>query len=233
MNLRNTWQEIWNQKKSGDGEASLLSRLIAADGFGSPFGRLKDERHWLDYVENAARRLGIGPQDSVYDVGCGAGAFLYPFYSKGHRVGGMDYAPNLISIARSAMPLAQLSIGDAATINTEGKYSVVVSNGVFLYFPDYKYAAGVLRRMAEMAEKSIGVFDVPDLAKKKAAIAERIRTLGKAQYKEKYQGLDHLYFSREWFGETLGRGFNTVVLDQDMDGYSNSRYRFNVYFQRA
>lgn len=227
------WQTIWNKQQIDKTLESTLERLIAVDGFNSPFGGMKDSEIWMDYVERTATKLQIKPEDSLFEVGCGGGAFLYPFYQKGHKVAGIDYAPNLVKIAQDAMPNATINVGEALNITAGNQFNAVISNGVFLYFPDYNYAATVLQRMVKMASKSIGIFDVPDLSKKKEALAVRKANLGEAEYEEKYRGLDHLYYKKHWFEEVLAtESVKIVIEDQSMQNYGNSKYRFNVFIYK-
>ncbi len=231
--MQQIWQEIWSRKQVLPDCAATLAQLIAIDGFNSPFGGLNETAHWLQYLDSLRCKLPILAGDSIFEVGCGAGAFLYPFYQAGQRVAGIDYAPNLIKLAAAVMPKAEIRCGDATQLPLRQRYDVVVSNGVFLYFADYEYAACVLRRMVQTASKSVGIFDVPDLAKQEAALAHRIATIGAAEYAENYRGLDHLYYDRDWFVQTLaGENIAITIEDQCIESYGNSPYRFNVFIQR-
>ncbi len=231
------WQAVWNRKGADPavnlrGE-SLLSQLLVVDGFTSAFGHMGDTQIWLDYVAAQARRLDVCPGDTLFEVGCGGGAFLYPFWSAGHAVAGCDYAANLVTIAQQAMPDAKLHIAEAIELPAAARADVVVSNGVFLYFPSEAYAALVLRKMVAMAQKSLGIFDVCDLARRDEAIAARKAVLGEAEYAERYRGLDQLYLERAWFGHILADlPVRVEVDDQAMQGYGNAAYRFNVYIHR-
>ncbi len=224
------WKAIWGSKELGPDQGPTLARLIAVDGFSSEFGRVDGVGPWLDYVEMQAQRLGVAPGDSLYEVGCGGGAFLYPFWQRGHRVAGADQAANLIAIARQAMPGAALQSLEARDIPRREPADIVVSNGVFLYFPDEDYAATVLRAMVAKARKSVGVFDVCDLATKAEAIAARKAVMGEADYEARYRGLDHLYLDRRWFFRSLeDLPVRVEIADQSLEGYGNNQYRFNVY----
>lgn len=234
--LRN-WQAVWNRKGADAGVAlkgdALLSQLLIIDGFTSAFGHMGDVQIWLDYAAAQARRLRLSAGDAVFEVGCGGGAFLYPFWSQGHPVAGCDYAANLVAVAQKAMPSADLRVSEARDLPAEARADVVVSNGVFLYFPSEAYAAEVLRKMVAMATKSVGIFDVCDLARRDEAIAARKAVLGEAVYEERYRGLDQLYLDRAWFARVLADlPVRVEVDDQAMRGYGNAAYRFNVYVHR-
>lgn len=231
--MQNNWHKIWEKKQLDPTLNSTLEQLIAVDGFGSPFGGIKESAVFLEYVERMAAKLQISPDDAVFDVGCGAGAFLYSFYQQGNRVGGIDYSANLVKIALDVMPNAAISVGESINITPENKFDFVVSNSVFLYFSNYDYAAIVLQHMVQMASKTVGIFDVPDLSKKEEAINLRKAKLGDAEYEEMYRGLDHLYYSKDWFRQVLAtEPVSVTIEDQNIQSYGNSQYRFNVLIHK-
>jgi hypothetical protein len=78
--MKQIWQEIWSKKHVMPDTACTLAQLIALDGFNSPFGGLHETSHWLNYLDALRLKLSIREGDSIFEVGCGAGAFLYPFY---------------------------------------------------------------------------------------------------------------------------------------------------------
>ncbi|NEO93342.1 MAG: class I SAM-dependent methyltransferase, partial [Moorea sp. SIO3G5] len=162
----------------------------------------------------------------LLEVGCGAGTFLYPFYQQGNPVAGIDYSANLVKIALAAMPQATISVGEAIDLPRDRQFDVVLSGGVFHYFPTYDYAAEVLRGMVQIAQKSIGILDVPDLSKQESAISARKAGMGDAEYEEKYRGLDHLYYTKDWFQQVLATESVQVTMeDQCLQGYDNSKYQ--------
>jgi len=227
----NRWHAIWQRRTPYPDLTSTLAQLIPLDGynaFGGP-----SETNWLAYIEQIAARLPIASDASVFDVGCGSGAFLYPFYQAGRRVGGLDYSETLVNIARATMPNADLQVGEATTLNTAETFDVVVSQAMFMYLPSHDYAATVLRKMVQKATRSIGIFDVPDLATRDADLAQRRQALGDEEYARRYAGLDHQYYARDWFAQRLAdMAVNVRVEDQCLRGYAHSAYRFNVFIQR-
>lgn len=73
----NKWQDVWN--KENRVLDNVLDILIKADGFDSGAGRF-DVDSWKNYTKSLYEKLDLKPKDSIYDVGCGSGAFLYPLY---------------------------------------------------------------------------------------------------------------------------------------------------------
>src|SRR5207244_9536006 len=62
---------------------------------------------------------------------------------------------------------------EAIDLSPEPSYDVVLSFGVFLYFPDAAYAAAVARRMVAKARRTVGILDVNDAAEKELALMLR------------------------------------------------------------
>jgi len=94
------WREIWN--KSDRIDDYILETLIKADGFDSAAGSftLKNRK---TYTQDFYNILSIKSNESVFDIGCGSGAFLYPLYLSSIKVGGIDYSSPLIDLANRVM----------------------------------------------------------------------------------------------------------------------------------
>jgi trans-aconitate methyltransferase len=230
--MTETWRSVWERRTLAPGAPLTLESLIALDGFDG-FGTVPDEDAWRTYAARIADRLGVVPADSIYDVGCGAGAFLEPFSRRGHRVGGLDFAPNLVAVARRALPDAELTVADARDLDP-APYDVVVSHSLFLYLPDEDHAAAVVRAMLRKARRSFAILDVPDRAHAPAALAFRRAHLGEDAYGSHYADLRHLSLGREWFGRCLAReAVEIAIHDVDLAGYPHGSYRFNVYVRRV
>lgn len=204
------------------------------NGYDTGTGRITAD-DFEQYARSVTGLCTIRPGDSLYEVGMGAGAFLLPWYLRGHPVGGLDYSPALIAIARQAMPAFRraFTIGEASRLSTRKKYDIVLSNGVFLYFPDLTYAHIVVERMIQKSRKTIAIMDIPDLAQREITLQYRRKSLAPGKYEEKYRGLDHLYFPRSWFRDIADtHGLEITITDQDIPHYGNSRFRFNVILRK-
>lgn len=225
--LRGRWHEVWGQRQPAGAAPLALADLIALDGFDTLGG--VSEAAWRANCARLATCMALAPGESLFDVGCGAGAFLYPFYKQGQPVAGLDYAANLVQVAQRAMPGAAIAWGEAATLDIVPPADVVVSYSAFFYFPDLAYAATTLRRMTHKARRLVAVLDVPDRARQAAALAARQAALGSEEYARRYAGLEHLYFDRGWFGEVLaGLDCTIEITDQAMAGYRHAAHRFDV-----
>jgi SAM-dependent methyltransferase len=228
--MAHNWASVWAARRLPS-SGRLQDRLLTADGFDTAFGRVP-EHEWTGYVMDWALRLGISSSHTVYEVGCGAGAFLYPLYQKGAGVGGLDSSQSLLAIARSVMPRGIFDEGDAATIPPLPLADFVLANSVFQYFPSQDYACRVLHQMTSKATIAIAVLDLPDQDLRDQDIAMRVKALaGTDTYASKYSGLEHRYYSREWISQVLsGLGLQGVsTLSQSLPGYANAPFRFNVW----
>ena len=224
------WKEVWAARTLDASKASMLERLMAADGLDTGFGSVT-ETAWRAFVARTATILEVGQGSRVFEVGCGAGGFLYPLHEAGGVVGGLDQSAALISYASAAMPEGQWTQGDASALEPSESWDVVLACGVFMYFPDPGYARGVIARMAAKATRSIAILDVPDVARRDEAMAFRRGAMGAAEYEAKYRGLDHLFYDRSWMTRVLVEAGATDVRieDQQVSGYQNARFRFNAY----
>jgi trans-aconitate methyltransferase len=204
---------------------------MAADGYDTPFGKLGEDA-WAGYVQHWAETVGLSRGESVFEVGCGAGAFLYELYRRGFDVAGIDLAPALIEAARKVMPEGRFNVGEASELSTEPPADLVLSCGVFIYFPSLEYARAALARMIDKARRAVIVLDLPDLALRERAVADRIAAAGGPEaYRARYEGLEHTYFDRGWFAEEMRKlGLVEVrTVDQDIPGYRNGAFRFNAW----
>jgi trans-aconitate methyltransferase len=223
------WQEIWEKKPDDQTATSTLAMLLSANGYDT-LGAVTPTA-WTGHVHRIASRVALQDSESVFDVGCGAGAFLWPFHERGHRVGGLDYSSRQIARARAAMPqVADFTVGEAISLAKRSTYDAVIACGTFLYFSDLHYAEGVLQRMAAKAERTIAILDLPDQTKKDEILRWREGTLGKETYHQRYAGLSHLYYAKEWFQHLFERmGVDYAIEDQAFEGYNHARFRFNVF----
>ena len=115
----------------------------------------------LELAEHVAETLDIGPGTRVFEVDCGDGEFLYPFYVNGYRVGGMDGDPAMIEKALAAMPEGSFSVGLASALDPAAPWDVVVCRSL-AGAPDLDYARGVLARMFAKATHAIALLGVPE-----------------------------------------------------------------------
>ena len=227
------WQQIWNKRGHTEETPHDLQRLLEIDGYDSGAGRIAAE-DFRKYVCVIGERLAISDGSSVYEVGCGAGAFLFALCETYDlRVGGCDYAPPLIAMVRRLFPVGAWDVVEAAEIVTVPRYDVVFARGVFHYFPNFDYARRVLERMIAKADSAVAILEVPNVETREDAERVRRDELTPELYEEKYRGLEHLYYAPQWFGEIADKnGCDWERFDHRVPNYAQSRFRFDVVIRK-
>lgn len=234
--MKSKWHEIWNRRTAtkdtltGDWQKIFLE-LKRLNGFdlregGIPLSSL------LAQYERTKDLLRLSAGQSVFEVGCGAGANLYLMARAGIAVGGTDYAAALVDTARTVLPNAlELYCGEADRLSTQRTYDAVFSASVFSYFTGTDYARRVLTRMLEKSRGAIGLLDLHDIEKEDAYHAFRRAAI--EDYDERYRGLDKLFYSRAFFEDFAREHDLTVTFPTvDMPGYWNVPFIFNCFMYR-
>ncbi|CAM4393373.1 methyltransferase domain-containing protein [Saccharibacillus endophyticus] len=226
------WKEIWSRQRTIPEEKPDLEFLIEADGFNSGAGKIGISA-WKNYTAHISEIADIRPKDALFEVGSGSGAFLYDFYRKGHRVGGIDYSPSLIELADFVMPGMDFQVQEAIGLTPEPSFDVVVANSVFQYFPSYEYAAEVILDMYRKSERIVALLDLNDIRYAEEALRIRKGALSDGEYEKKYSGLDHLFYDRDFVSDVLkGKNATIRVFDQQIENYGNNKFRFNVVIEK-
>ena len=230
--MENKWQEVWSRRHADEHLNLALHDLIALDGFDSGAGKIEVE-DWREYVRRAAEKLNLTGETSVYEVGCGAGAFLYALHEQHNiKVGGNDYSAGLIAAAQRAFPGSDFYCLEAAAIDTEKHYDYVISNSVFHYF-DLNYARKVIMKMLDKASCGVCILEIPDLKTKNQSEKLRSDMLTKKEYQKKYAGLQHTYYDRDWFASVAKeRDMKIEIFDGFVPNYAQNCFRFGCYISR-
>jgi trans-aconitate methyltransferase len=230
-----SWHQVWQNKglslTSLDLPSEhLLERLMDLDGYYSPTSSVSAQDHEVQF-RHAVDALDIGLRDTVFEVGCGAGAFLYWLSDRCASVGGLDYAASLIAHARRALPAADLHHGDARSLAITPKYDVVLSNGVFIYFPDEQYAYDVLCRMIQKSRRAVGILDVNDAEHQREF--EQMRTMSQGDQRSQYDGLEQLYLARDFFEEVAAEhGLSCQINKPRTPNSVNAKFRYHVWLRK-
>ena len=84
-------------------------------------------------LDNANIKNGI----DVLDVGCGTGV-MFPFYMERNvnSITAVDLSPEMIKIAKSKFPQAEVICGDAENTTFEHKFDVIMIYNAFPHFPN-------------------------------------------------------------------------------------------------
>lgn len=226
--MENNWKKIWSSRNALQISEINLIDLIALDGFDAGAGKIEIE-DWRKYASSISAKLNLKAGDSVYEVGCGGGAFLYALCENLQlKIGGNDYGEGLINAARKVFPSGDFECVEAAKIDTKTKYDYVISNGVFHYFEEV-YAEDVLLKMIEKSRNGVCVLEIPDIKTRSESEKMRRELLSHEEYEKKYKGLQHTYYDRAWFVNVAEKsGRHCEVFDGCVPNYAQNKFRFGI-----
>lgn len=208
--MENRWKEVWSSKgrdfepgHANEDAFSIYKELKRVDGFDVSVENAheyyrafyeSDKELWNHVKEK------IG-DFSAFEVGCGSGANLYLLKDMGiKKIGGIDYSNQLVSIAKQITGNSHdIEVCEATMLDTNNKYDVVFSEGVFPYFTNIEYGMDVLDKMYNKAKKLVIVQEVFDKEKEAECMKKR-REMYK-DYDLRYDGLDKLFYPKKVFEE--------------------------------
>jgi SAM-dependent methyltransferase len=226
------WKQIWEARQRTSDNTSLEA-LIRLDGFDSEASHIT-AAGWQTYADTVASNLGLKAGHSVYEVGCGAGAFLFALKNskvlagKLRAIAGLDYSSPLIDVARAVIPEGQFECIEAICLDPLESFDIVVANSVFQYFPR-EYAFEVLKKMCAKANLGVAVLELPDIQMREESEAFRRGALGQEDYDKKYSNLPHTYYDRSWISSLADAvGMECVFFQQCIPNYAQNPYRFNA-----
>jgi ubiquinone/menaquinone biosynthesis C-methylase UbiE len=105
----------------------------------------------------------------------------------------------------------------------------------FNIFDDLEYAEKVLSEIARVLKKKgrAAILDVNDGTKKQTYESIRRRKLGDAEYDRLYGNLNHQFYDKEWFDRMANNfGLKCEIQEQNIKGYDNSKFRYNVFLEK-
>lgn len=229
-NQRSNWKRIWENRKNnstGTTPNEVLESLILMDGFDSKSSYIKPQE-WMHYSVRVLRELGVRPGESVFEIGCGAGAFLYSLYLAGYSVGGIDYSANMVEEAHKHLIGMDITVCEASLLDVNDLYDAVIANSSFSYFNDYDYAHQVMERMLTKSKNAVAILDIPD--KQSTAKSESIRGASVHNYSERYKDTQHLYYDHSFFYEfAQSKSLDVKIVNQQISEYGYNSVRFNCF----
>jgi trans-aconitate methyltransferase len=221
-----SWKKVWDARKL-TAHGSVQEKLIRANGFDSGAGEV-DVSQYTHFVKYFSELINLKPDESLFEVGCGSGAFLYPL--RQNKIGGLDYSKPLIDIASEFIHTGSFTCNSATNLDTEEQYDHVFSHSVFQYL-SLDQAQIVLSKMIQKSRKTVSILDIPNIEKREEQENERKKQLGEDDYNRKYQNLFHTYYSVDFFKNfprLLGK--NSRKVDTTVMNYSDQDFRFGIVF---
>lgn len=222
----NKWKDVWIKK--GDNDLPInIQTLVDLDGYDTT--SYMTSAKWVECISKLYSYLHLKPEDSLYEVGCGAGAVLYCMQNRVSKIGGLDYSGTLLKKARQILVSDDLREAEAVDISDE-KYDVVIAVCSFIYFNDLDYAEAVLDKMIGKARRTVAVLVVNDFYQRDNIINFKRETY--KDYNERYKDLNQLYFKKSWF-ESIAKKNNLSldITDAVLDNPC-TQFRYDAYFNK-
>ncbi|KUO42675.1 MAG: hypothetical protein APU95_03080 [Hadesarchaea archaeon YNP_N21] len=175
-------------------------------------------------------------EDLLLEAGCGAGMLLGPLSVHVHKIVGVDYAYSMVKRCKSLFPQLDVITAEVRKLPFhKDTFDKIVCFSVFQYFPDLEYAKEVLVEFIRVCRWGGRVFigDVPDEKAKAASLNYRQKVGEHVGWRSSIKAdLHHIYYKRKFFKNFLeDRGIKCTISQQDIPGYGNSPFRFNVVFE--
>jgi len=104
--------------------------------------------------------LKIEPEDTVLEIGCGAG-LVGRHLDKYCRYIGSDRSPSMVRKTIKLNGFSALTIDADNIIFKDKSIDHIFAFSVFHYFPSYDYAKKAMSEMLRVARKSVCVSDIP------------------------------------------------------------------------
>ncbi|MHC1719648.1 MAG: class I SAM-dependent methyltransferase [Clostridiaceae bacterium] len=147
MNKYDYWKEVWDRKGSSE-----TKDIRTIDGFESTVADLEK------IAANISRVMEIKPEDTVLEVGCGAGGVAQYLNCK---YVGVDYSEPMI---KKHIQLLGNSVLWSEANNLpfkDNSFDKVFIYGISHYFPHHEYADQAFAEMKRVAKKCIFIGDLP------------------------------------------------------------------------
>ncbi len=231
------WDQIW-QKKANEhvkGDYSL-EEILRVNGYDVAYAATGVDTIFA-YTEQLIKILNLSSNQSLLEVGCGAGAIAMPMIKSGIKVTGIDRNADLIDIAVNAMPDGEFHVGDAADFDLPNKsFDAALSQGVFQFFPSQQYGIDSISNMISHVKEGavVAVTDLLDEENKGALMEERIRLLGEEEFQKKYvdTGLDHQFYDRNVLSDGLSDQCSELRFESQVLDNATASYKFNLIIKK-
>jgi SAM-dependent methyltransferase len=176
-----------------------------------PSGERARKVYGADDVHDFARRaildhLGLGPDDSLLELGCGGGMLLREALSSCPVVVGLDHSEEMVDLARETAPAARVLFGSADILPfADGTFSAAAMSIVFLFLGDPIGVLAECRRVLRAPGRLAAYTIAPELRGTGAA-PEPVARLG------------HFYSDAELADLARQAGFDQVRVLNDGGG---------------
>lgn len=209
------WLEYYQLRGSKGGEIKEVS------GYAHGLAQLT-ERGLKSITKVARISLGLSSNDILLDVGCGAGLLTNKLVDDVSVTVGVDASSEMIGNADEESKFVKV-VAMAHHLPFPNKsFDKIFCYSVFQYFPNYRYAAKVIREMLRVLRNKgrCLIMDVPDIDKK--ALYLKVKT-------PDIHNLKRIFYNKSWFVDLVP---NARIFEQKIPDYKNSHFRFDVLIRK-
>ena len=215
-----SWQKIWKSRVAPQELNNSLQNLIYLDGFDTGISRIS-ESVWREGTIKIADKLGINNNDSIFEFGCGSGAFLKALNDyKNINGGGLDISSSLLNIAKQSLPHMNFYHEEAAVAKNIPLADFTIAHSVFQYF-NLEYADRVIDNMFKNSNRALAILDIPNLEMQSQCEFER---------QKQNNFLSHQYYSTAWFNNQANKYNTKCEIINNHLNYPQSKFRFGCIF---
>jgi SAM-dependent methyltransferase len=229
------WSRFWEER----GKSHPDDDPIALDGWDYGIS-VMGARQAAFLLEQVIKELCIAPDRRFLEVGCGAGMFLLPLLEKTKIAVGCDLAETMLRRAYQHKANLNLQVVEASDLPYQSNtFDAILVYSVFHYFPSHEYASRVLGELYRVCrgQGKIWIGDVPDEAKREKALLHREQMMRQSAPRWTWPDvglLVHRFYDDEFFiGFCERLGCKYRIVPQNVAGYVQGRYRFNVYIEKG
>lgn len=121
--------------------------------------------HWSEFANTTVKRLGLGPDDLVVDIGSNVGTLLEAFRAAGTRILGVDPASNIVRIAekRGVETINEFFSADVARriVSEQGNAAAITGTNVYAHVDDLAAFMGAIDIL--LTPNGVFIFEAPYL----------------------------------------------------------------------
>jgi SAM-dependent methyltransferase len=127
--------------------------------------REHDYDGWTRHLEERARRFGVRGR-RLLDAACGTGKSFMPFLERGYAVTGCDISAEMVALARSKAPEAELFVADIRSLEPAGPFDLItcLDDSLNYLIDDGDLEAALASLARNLAPGGVLVFDLNTLS---------------------------------------------------------------------
>ena len=200
--------EVW--RRSGHGEEAFedwLTDRVARRPSGSRARRVYGAEDVHDFARRAILgALALKPGDHLLEIGCGGGLLLRDAIACGARATGLDHSEDMVELARTRAPAAEVVLGDAESLPfADGSFTAVAMSIVFFFFANPHAVLRESRRVLR-ADGRLAIYTTGPELRGTPAAPEPLASRG------------HFYRDEELAGLGRSEGFREVLVQNERGG---------------